>query len=99
MLPSENYSALCRNMAATRKAKKVSMADLQKLVAKYHATKSGSAKAVAMRLYKFSSHVMTLSEVAMLEDFLRLPPSKRFKGLRWHTRKNGSLYPAPDRKT
>jgi hypothetical protein len=75
------------------------MANLQKLVAKYHVTKSGSARAVAQRLYTFRSHVMTLSEIAMLENFLRLPPSKRFKGLRWHTRKNGRLYPAPDRKT
>ena len=74
------------------------MVDLQKLVAKYHVTKSGSAKAVAQRLYTFKAHVMTLAEVALLEDFLRLPSSKRFKGLRWYTRKNGSLYPAPDRK-
>ena len=76
----------------------MSMGELQKLVVKYHTTKSGSARVLAERLLRTSSHVMLLSELAALEGFLRLPPSKRFKGQRWYTRKNGSLYPGPVRK-
>ena len=76
----------------------MSMAELQKLVAKYHLTKGGSKREVAERLVRMRSHVMLLSELTQVEDFLGLPPYKRHKGARWYKRKDGSLYPAPDRK-
>ena len=77
----------------------MSMAELQKLLAKYHLTKDGSKQVVAERLVRMRSHVMLLSELSQVEDFLGLPPHKRYKGARWYKRKDGSLYPAPDRKT
>ena len=76
----------------------MTMAQLQQLLAKYHLTKDGSKKVVAERLVRMRSHVMLLSELAQVEDFLGLPPHKRYKGARWYKRKDGSLYPAPDRK-
>ena len=63
----------------TRKATTdISMPVLQKLVKKYNVTKSGSKKDVAMRLRQVRPHMMTLSELNMIEDFLKLPPRKRY---------------------
>lgn len=76
----------------TQKVKKLSMKDLQKLLEKYNITKSGSKKEVALRLWKIRSHIMSLSDLKLIEDFLELPPSKRYKGSRYYTRKNGRLY-------
>ena len=76
----------------TRKEKDKTMQVLQDLVKKYHVTRSGSKRAIAQRLQKYSAHVMLLAELKFVEDFLRLPPSTRFKGSRYYTRKNGSLY-------
>ena len=76
----------------TRKVKELSMDTLQKLTRKYSVTKSGSKKEIALRLWKLSRHVMTLADLKIIEDFLKLPPAKRYKGTRYGVRKNGSLY-------
>lgn len=76
----------------TRKVKDVSNDTLQKLVKKYHITKSGSKKQIALRLWKLERHVMTLGDLKLIEDFLKLPPGKRYKGTRYGVRKNGNLY-------
>jgi len=76
----------------TRKVKKLSTDALQKLTKKYQVTKSGSKKEIALRLWKLSRHVMTLGDLKTIEEFLNLKPSKRYKGTRYGTRKNGSLY-------
>jgi len=73
----------------TQKNKNVRMIDLAK---KYEITKSGSKKEIATRLWKHRQHVMTLAELKHIEDFLKMPPSKRYKGSRYYTRKNGNLY-------
>ncbi len=80
-------------MRTTRKAPKLSMPTLQKLVAKHHVTRSGSMKQVAARLVDIRGHVMPKQELDMLEDFLKLPPSKRYKGTRWTRNKKGVLVP------
>jgi hypothetical protein len=74
----------------TRKIKDLSI--LQKLTQKYGVTKSGSKKEIALRLWKLRMHVMTLEHLKMIEDFLKLAPAKRYKGPRYGTRKNGTLY-------
>jgi hypothetical protein len=74
----------------TRKVKDLSI--LQKLVKKYQVTKSGSKKEIALRLWKLEKHVMTLGDLKIVEDFLKLAPGKRYKGTRYGTRKNGKLY-------
>lgn len=79
-------------MNRTKKAKDISMTYLQKLVKKHHITKSGSKKEVAMKLLKGRPHMMTLSDLTLIEDYLKIPPSKRYKGSRYYTRKNGRLY-------
>jgi len=76
----------------TRKVKGLSMDTLQKLATKYTITKSGSKKQLALRLWKLERHVMTLGDLKIIEDFLNLPPAKRYKGTRYGTRKNGTLY-------
>jgi len=77
----------------TRKATTdISMPVLQKLVKKYNVTKSGSKKEVAMRLRQVRPHMMTLSELNKVDEFLKLPPRKRYKGSRYYTRKDGRLY-------
>ena len=76
----------------TRKVKGLSMDTLQKLAKKYSITKSGSKKQLALRLWKLEKHVMTLGDLKMIEDFLRLSPAKRYRGTRYGTRKNGTLY-------
>jgi hypothetical protein len=58
----------------------LSMTELQKMVKKYHVTKSGSKTQVAQRLRQIVPHVMTLRDLKKVEDFLKLPESKRYKG-------------------
>jgi len=76
----------------TRKVKNLSAETLQKLVKKHQVTKSGSKKEIALRLWKLRRHVMSLGDLKIIEDFLKLTPAKRYKGTRYGTRKNGSLY-------
>jgi len=76
----------------TRKIKELSTDTLQKLVKKYQVAKSGSKKEIALRLWKLNKHVMTLGDLKIIEDFLKLAPAKRYKGTRYGTRKNGNLY-------
>ena len=76
----------------TRKAKELSMEILQKFTKRYRVTKSGSKKEVALRLWKLEKHTMLKDDLKMIEDFLKLTPSKRYKGPRYATRKNGRLY-------
>ena len=76
----------------TRKLKQLSIDTLQKLTTKYGVTKSGSKKQVALRLWKLEKHVMTLGDLKLIEDFLNLGPSKRYKGTRYGVKKNGNLY-------
>lgn len=76
----------------TRKLKQLSVDTLQKLTTKYGVTKSGSKKQVALRLWKLEKHVMTLGDLKLIEDFLNLGPSKRYKGTRYGVKKNGNLY-------
>ena len=76
----------------TRKVKELTTETLQKLTRKYSVTKSGSKKQVALRLWKLEKHVMNLRDLKLIEDFLNLSPAKRYKGTRYGTRKNGTLY-------
>ena len=76
----------------TRRLKELSADTLQKFTNKYHVTRSGSKKEVALRLWKLRHHVMSPGDLKMIEDFLNLIPSKRYKGPRYGTRKNGDLY-------
>lgn len=79
-------------MNKTRKAKPdISMEVLQKLVKKYNVTRSGSKKEVAMRLRQVRPHTMLLSELNMIEDYLKLPPKKRYSGPRYLRQKDGKL--------
>ena len=68
------------------------MDTLQQLTTKYKITKSGSKKQVALRLWKLEKHVMSLGDLKVIEDFLKLAPAKRYKGTRYGTKKNGKLY-------
>ena len=68
------------------------METLQKLAKKYEVTKSGSKSQLALRLWKLEKHVMTLSDLKIIEDFLNLSPSERYKGTRYGVRKDGTLY-------
>jgi hypothetical protein len=79
-------------VSKTRKIKELSVDTLQKLTTKYGVTKSGSKKQIALRLWKLEKHVMSLGDLKVIEDFLNLAPGKRYKGTRYGTRKNGSLY-------
>lgn len=82
-----------RNMVnKTRKVKKLSVDNLQKLTYKYGVTKSGSKKQIALRLWKLDRHIMSLGDLKNIEDFLNLAPGKRYKGTRYGIRKNGNLY-------
>jgi len=74
----------------TRKNSKPSMSTLQKFVKKYHVTRSGSKKTIATRLWKLERHVMTLKNLKYIENFLALPPSKRYKGPRFYLRNDGN---------
>ena len=80
----------------TTRKKNMSMTNLQKLVSKHRVTRSGSKKEVAERLWKLHHHTMSLTELKKIEDFLQLPPSKRYKGPRFYVRDNGNrLTPVP----
>lgn len=70
---------------------KLSTSDLQALVQKYVVTKSGSNKQVALRLWKLRQHVLSVSDLKKIEDYLGLPPSKRYKGPRYLVKKDGNL--------
>ena len=72
----------------TRKVKDLSVETLQKLVQKYKITKSGSKKEIALRLWKLEKHVMSLGDLKIIEDFLKLPPAKRYNVTRYGIRKN-----------
>ena len=74
----------------TTRKKNMSMTNLQKLVLKHRVTRSGSKKEVAERLWKLHHHTMSLNELKKIEDFLQLPPSKRYKGQRFYVRDNGN---------
>ena len=74
----------------TTRKKNMSMTNLQKLVSKHRVTRSGSKKEVAERLWKLHHHTMSLTELKKIEDFLQLPPSKRYKGPRFYVRDNGN---------
>jgi hypothetical protein len=74
----------------TTRKKNMSMTNLQKLVSKHRVTRSGSKKEVAERLWKLHHHTMSLNELKKIEDFLQLPPSKRYKGQRFYVRDNGN---------
>jgi len=76
----------------TRKVKRLSMDTLEKLTKKYSVTKSGSKKQVALRLWKLEKHVMSLGDLKLIEEYLELTPSKRYKGTRYGVKKNGKLY-------
>lgn len=76
----------------TRKIKDLSLETLQKLTKKYGLTKSGSKKEIALRLWKLEKHTMILKDLKLIEDFLKIKEAKRYKGPRYGTRKNGTLY-------
>lgn len=76
----------------TRKLKELSLDALQKLARKYIVTESGSKKQVALRLWNLEKHVMSLADLKIIEDFLKLPAAKKYKGTRYGRRKNGTLY-------
>lgn len=70
----------------------LTMTELQHMVKKYVVTRSGSRQEVAQRLISLRGHLMTLSDLKKLEDFLKLPPSKRYQGPRYRpVKKNGQL--------
>lgn len=64
----------------------VTMETLQTLVTKYQVTKSGSKHQVAERLWTLRAHTMLLKDLKLVEDFLELPPSKRYKGPRYYNK-------------
>ena len=74
------------------KIKKLSVEKLQKFANKYHVIKSGSRKKLALNLWKHCKHIMTLKDLKIIEDFLKLSQSKRYNGPRYGVRKNGTLY-------
>jgi hypothetical protein len=70
----------------------LTMTELQHMVKKYGVTRSGSRPEVARRLIRVQGHLITLSDLKKLEDFLKLPPSKRYQGPRYRqVKKNGQL--------
>ena len=69
----------------------LSMNEIQRMVKKYGVTKSGSRLEVARRLRQVVPHTMTLSDLKKVEDFLRLPPSQRYKGERFYVQHKGRL--------
>ena len=64
------------------------MTEIQRMVKKYGVTRSGSRSEVAWRLRTVVGHMMTLSDLKKVEDFLKLPPSKRYHGARFRNVKN-----------
>lgn len=88
--PSNNNNNNQGGGKRTTRKKNMSMTNLQKLVLKHRVTRSGSKKEVAERLWKLHHHTMSLTELKKIEDFLQLPPSKRYKGPRFYVRDNGN---------
>ena len=78
-----------RKVNKTRKGKDIS---IDYLTHKYGVTKSGSKKQKALRLWTLEKHVMSLGDLKIIEDFLKLAPAKRYRGTRYGRRKNGTLY-------
>jgi hypothetical protein len=66
----------------------LTMTELQRMVKKYGVTRSGSRPEVARRLISVVGHMMTLSDLKRVEDFLGVPPSKRYSGPRYRDVKN-----------
>jgi len=64
------------------------MSEIQRMVKKYGVTRSGSRPVVARRLLAVVGHMMTISDLKKVEDFLRIPPSKRYHGPRYRDVKN-----------
>ena len=75
----------------TKGTRKVETGDLKKIAVKYTLSPTGSKTELANRLWKLRSHVMTLKHLKIVEDFLNMPKSKRFKGQRFHVLNNGNL--------
>lgn len=65
------------------------MAELQKMTKKYGTTTSGTKKQICQRLRQISAHTMTLADLKKVEDFLKLPQSKRYKGGRIYVKIKG----------
>jgi len=65
------------------------MPALQKLVAKHRVTRSGSKTQIAKRLIALRAHVLPRNELDRLEDFLQMPPAKRYHGSRIRVDKKG----------
>lgn len=68
------------------------MNDIQAFVKKYVVRKSGSKKEVALRVWKLRKHMMSLTDLKKVEDFLQIPASERYVGPRYGVHKNGMLY-------
>ena len=64
------------------------MSEIQRMVKKDGVTRSGSRPQVARRLLAVVGHMMTISDLKKVEDFLRIPPSKRYRGPRYRDVKN-----------
>ncbi len=82
---------LVRKILETKSMADLSMTELQRMVKKYGVTKSGSRPEVARRLRQVVPHVMTLADLKKVEDFLRIPPAKRWKGQRYYSQHRGLL--------
>lgn len=63
--------------------------EVQRLARKYRVTRSGSHHEVARRLRRVEPHTMTRKDLNRVEDFLALPPSKRYKGERFYVKYRG----------
>ena len=72
--------------------REISMNDIQAFVKKYVVRKSGSKKEVALRVWKLRKHMMSLTDLKKVEDFLQIPASERYVGPRYGVHKNGMLY-------
>jgi hypothetical protein len=69
----------------------ISLETLKKIATKYGVTTSGTKPQLASRLLRLRSHVMNLSDLNTVEDFLKVIPSKRYKGPRYSIQKDGNL--------
>ena len=79
-------------MQTRKKARGLSTKDIQAFAKNYTVTKSGSKGAVALRVWKLCRHMMSLTDLKKVEDFLQIPASERYVGPRYGVKKNGSLY-------
>jgi len=69
----------------------ISLETLKKIATKYEVTTSGTKQQLASRLLHLRSHVMDLRDLKVLEEFLKVIPSKRYKGPRYSIQKDGNL--------